>query len=147
MGDVVTALARAVQDEGHQVVCLVPKYDCLNYDEVQPPACMTLHDARDCRRCFLDALQAGIRKQLTCGLCWVWWLHTTCAPASLLPACCRLLHLSYSSCSGSQPCLTLGVCMQIQSLHQTGEYFWGGAQIKVGCLSLRRSLPLSLSTC
>ena len=35
MGDVVTALARAVQEEGHTVSCLVPKYDCLNYDEVR----------------------------------------------------------------------------------------------------------------
>ena len=34
MGDVVTALARAVQDEGHQVTCILPKYDCLNYKEV-----------------------------------------------------------------------------------------------------------------
>ena len=38
MGDVVTALARAVQDEGHQVTCIVPKYDCMNYKEVR--ACM-----------------------------------------------------------------------------------------------------------
>ena len=35
MGDVVTALARAVQDEGHQVTCIVPKYDCMNYKEVR----------------------------------------------------------------------------------------------------------------
>ena len=38
MGDVVTALARAVQDEGHQVTCIVPKYDCLNYDAVSSQA-------------------------------------------------------------------------------------------------------------
>ena len=44
MGDVVTALARAVQDEGHQVTCIVPKYDCMNYKEVRacalPESCM-----------------------------------------------------------------------------------------------------------
>lgn len=35
MGDVVTALGRAVQDEGHQVECILPKYDCINYSQVQ----------------------------------------------------------------------------------------------------------------
>ncbi|KAK9832645.1 hypothetical protein WJX81_006656 [Elliptochloris bilobata] len=35
MGDVVTALARAVQEEGHHVQVMLPKYDCLNYDEVR----------------------------------------------------------------------------------------------------------------
>jgi glycogen synthase len=34
MGDVVTALGRAVQDEGHSVEVLVPKYDVINYDQV-----------------------------------------------------------------------------------------------------------------
>lgn len=34
MGDVVTALGRAVQEEGHRVEVIVPKYDCLQYDEV-----------------------------------------------------------------------------------------------------------------
>ena len=34
MGDVVTALGRAVQDEGHEVEVLVPKYDIINYDLV-----------------------------------------------------------------------------------------------------------------
>lgn len=34
MGDVVTALARAVQDEGHRVSVIIPKYDCLDYAEV-----------------------------------------------------------------------------------------------------------------
>ncbi len=34
MGDVVTALARAVQEEGHEVEVVVPKYDCINYREV-----------------------------------------------------------------------------------------------------------------
>lgn len=34
MGDVVTALARAVQEEGHEVEVVLPKYDIINYDEV-----------------------------------------------------------------------------------------------------------------
>ena len=34
MGDVVTALGRAVQDEGHQVEVILPKYDCMDYDQV-----------------------------------------------------------------------------------------------------------------
>lgn len=37
MGDVVTALARAVQDEGHHVSVVLPKYDIINYAEVGPP--------------------------------------------------------------------------------------------------------------
>jgi starch synthase len=36
MGDVVTALARAVQEEGHEVEVVLPKYDVINYDEVKP---------------------------------------------------------------------------------------------------------------
>ena len=35
MGDVVTALARAVQAEGHQVSVVVPKYDVLNDTELE----------------------------------------------------------------------------------------------------------------
>jgi hypothetical protein len=35
MGDVVTALGRAVQEEGHQVEVILPKFDCINYDLVQ----------------------------------------------------------------------------------------------------------------
>ncbi|KAK9830489.1 hypothetical protein WJX72_012015 [[Myrmecia] bisecta] len=35
MGDVVTALARAVQDEGHRVEVILPKFDCINYAEVR----------------------------------------------------------------------------------------------------------------
>ena len=38
MGDVVTALARAVQDEGHEVEVVLPKYDIINYAEVGPEA-------------------------------------------------------------------------------------------------------------
>ena len=34
MGDVVTALARAVQAEGHQVSVILPKYDVINDSEL-----------------------------------------------------------------------------------------------------------------
>ena len=34
MGDVVTALGRAVQEEGHRVEVILPKYDCIRYDDV-----------------------------------------------------------------------------------------------------------------
>lgn len=37
MGDVVTALGRAVQEEGHKVEVILPKYDCIQYDEVGVP--------------------------------------------------------------------------------------------------------------
>ena len=37
MGDVVTALARAVQEEGHEVEVILPKYDIINYTEVSFP--------------------------------------------------------------------------------------------------------------
>ncbi len=37
MGDVVTALGRAVQEEGHKVEVILPKYDCIQYDEVRSP--------------------------------------------------------------------------------------------------------------
>eukprot|EP00884_Botryococcus_braunii_P020795 jgi/Botrbrau1/739/Bobra.160_2s0062.1 len=35
MGDVVTALARAVQEEGHHVDVILPKFDVINYSEVK----------------------------------------------------------------------------------------------------------------
>ncbi|WIA34022.1 hypothetical protein OEZ86_012404 [Tetradesmus obliquus] len=35
MGDVVTALARAVQEEGHTVEVVVPKYDIISYHQVE----------------------------------------------------------------------------------------------------------------
>ena len=34
LGDVVTALGRAVSDEGHDVEIVLPKYDCINYADV-----------------------------------------------------------------------------------------------------------------
>ncbi|KAJ3689831.1 hypothetical protein LUZ61_018995 [Rhynchospora tenuis] len=35
LGDVVTSLSRAVQDLGHNVEIILPKYDCINFDHVQ----------------------------------------------------------------------------------------------------------------
>jgi len=35
LGDVVTALGRAVQEEGHQVEVVIPKYDCIDYSQVE----------------------------------------------------------------------------------------------------------------
>jgi starch synthase len=35
LGDVVTALARAVLEEGHEVQVVLPKYDCIDYNLVQ----------------------------------------------------------------------------------------------------------------
>ena len=35
LGDVVTALSRAVQEQGHHVDVYVPKYDCMNYKEIE----------------------------------------------------------------------------------------------------------------
>lgn len=35
LADVVTALGRAVQEEGHDVEILMPKYDCIDYDQVE----------------------------------------------------------------------------------------------------------------
>jgi hypothetical protein len=34
LGDVVTSLSRAVQDLGHNVEVILPKYDCLNLSNV-----------------------------------------------------------------------------------------------------------------
>jgi starch synthase len=34
LGDVVTSLGRAVQEEGHKVEIILPKYDCMNYEQV-----------------------------------------------------------------------------------------------------------------
>ena len=34
LGDVVTALGRAVQQEGHDVEVVIPKYDCIDYSQV-----------------------------------------------------------------------------------------------------------------
>ena len=51
MGDVVTALGRAVQDEGHQVEVILPKYDCMDYDQVlllPPPLPLKLSAAAPC---------------------------------------------------------------------------------------------------
>lgn len=34
LGDVVTSLSRAVQDLGHNVEIILPKYDCINFSLV-----------------------------------------------------------------------------------------------------------------
>lgn len=34
LGDVVTSLSRAVQDLGHNVAIILPKYDCMNLSNV-----------------------------------------------------------------------------------------------------------------
>jgi hypothetical protein len=36
MGDVVTALGRAVQESGHTVEVILPKYDSVDYKQVRP---------------------------------------------------------------------------------------------------------------
>lgn len=51
MGDVVTALARAVQDEGHEVEVVLPKYDIINYAEVSSEASCVLPS---CSTCLVD---------------------------------------------------------------------------------------------
>jgi glycogen synthase len=51
LGDVVTALGRAVQDEGHDVEVILPKYDCINYNHVKVSGC--------CRRPSLDLGRVG----------------------------------------------------------------------------------------
>lgn len=35
LGDVVTSLGRAIQDEGHKVEIILPKYDCMNYGQIK----------------------------------------------------------------------------------------------------------------
>lgn len=61
MGDVVTALARAVQEEGHIVEVVLPKYDIIDYNEVSRPTCT-----------FVPQLQPSIQTALvllTLSLC------------------------------------------------------------------------------
>ncbi|GAB4813944.1 hypothetical protein N2152v2_000990, partial [Parachlorella kessleri] len=45
LGDVVTALGRAVQEEGHEVEVIMPKYDCIDYGQVK--AIMPKYDCID----------------------------------------------------------------------------------------------------
>lgn len=35
MGDVVTALGRAIKEEGHKVQVVIPKFDCINFNQVE----------------------------------------------------------------------------------------------------------------
>ena len=57
LGDVVTALGRAVQEEGHEVEVVLPKYDCINYNAVQVGAgCRTCHCC-ECWQCRAGLLR------------------------------------------------------------------------------------------
>ena len=58
MGDVVTALGRAVQEEGHRVEVILPKFDCINYKEVGTwadarPSCETSFTSSPCQKVWL----------------------------------------------------------------------------------------------
>ena len=35
LGDVITALGKAIQEEGHKVDVVLPKYDCITYELVE----------------------------------------------------------------------------------------------------------------
>ncbi len=67
MGDVVTALGRAVQEEDHDVMVVLPKYDVLNYDEARSSGRKEAHEAEDDvhshgrpRGCFLQLARASV---------------------------------------------------------------------------------------
>ena len=60
MGDVVTALGRAVQEEGHRVEVILPKFDCINYKEVG-----TWADARPL--CDTSSTDFFLSESLACG--------------------------------------------------------------------------------
>ena len=60
MGDVVTALGRAVLEEGHRVEVILPKFDCINYKEVGTwadarPLCETIFSSILCQIVWLMA--------------------------------------------------------------------------------------------
>jgi glycogen synthase len=42
LGDVVTSLSRAVQDLGHNVEIILPKYDCINFNLVSSTVNLSL---------------------------------------------------------------------------------------------------------
>jgi glycogen synthase len=44
LGDVVTSLARAVEEAGHCVEVILPKYNNLDYSQVRPTRCPITHD-------------------------------------------------------------------------------------------------------
>lgn len=60
LGDVVTALGRAVQEEGHEVEVVLPKYDCINYNLVQ--------DLRMAKDFWMNGVQVKIWKGKVEGL-------------------------------------------------------------------------------
>lgn len=62
MGDVVTALGRAVQEEGHKVEVILPKYDCIQYDEVQSPK----HDCIECNKVVLPICDCIQKEKVGC---------------------------------------------------------------------------------
>lgn len=68
MGDVVTALGRAVQEEGHKVEVILPKYDCIQYDEVGGSNTPVLSDCTALNAVFTARhLRKGV---LVLGLGW-----------------------------------------------------------------------------
>ena len=62
----VTALGRAVQEEDHDVMVVLPKYDVLNYEEVRGPAIHHLEPS-DCRH---DHTKAGSHHVGTISVRW-----------------------------------------------------------------------------
>lgn len=46
MGDVVTALGRAVLEQGHAITAMLPKYDCLDYSQVREGPATAWHGGR-----------------------------------------------------------------------------------------------------
>jgi hypothetical protein len=44
LGNVVTSLARAVEEAGHCVEVILPKYNNLDYSQVKPPRYPAAHD-------------------------------------------------------------------------------------------------------
>jgi glycogen synthase len=71
MGDVVTALARAVQEEGHTVEVVVPKYDVISYHQVRHVALLL------CDVC--NTLYRGYRRRSTQ---WWWWCPSMTSSAT-----------------------------------------------------------------
>ena len=51
LGDVVTALGRAVQEEGHKVEVILPKYDCLQYEHIKVCVCVCVCVCARARAC------------------------------------------------------------------------------------------------
>lgn len=72
MGDVVTALGRAVQEEGHKVEVILPKYDCIQYDEVGLPCGNITFAERPqplCLYCSYNFVDVKFTKKLRVSCC------------------------------------------------------------------------------